>query len=306
MVTIKDCLSLLDSNNIDYEFYGDDQLKINGFSSLYKYKPGSITWLRGIENLEDIKYEGDFQLIITSKDVSNIKRFKSQIKVDNPRNVFFKILDEIWGKNNNNNKTISEKAYISKNSTIGNNTSIGINSIISDNVHIGDNCIIGHNVVIKQNVKIGNNCIIQSGAVIGEDGFGFFKDNDKNLQHIPHYGGVNIGDNVFIGSNTCIYRGTLDDTIIHDYVKISNLCQISHNCIIKSNTRIVAGSVILGSVTIGENCWIGTSVIRDQRKVGDNTIVGIGAVVTKDIPENVTVVGNPAKIIPTKKKIMNY
>ena len=119
MVTIKDCLSLLDSNNIDYEFYGDDQLKINGFSSLYKYKPGSITWLRGIENLEDIKYEGDFQLIITSKDVSNIKRFKSQIKVDNPRNVFFKILDDIWGKNNI--KTISEKAYISKNSTIGNN-----------------------------------------------------------------------------------------------------------------------------------------------------------------------------------------
>lgn len=306
MIKIKDCLSVLNRKNIEYEFYGDNKLDINGFSSLYRYKPGSITWLRSIDKLEGLSYIGDFQLVITSREVENIKRFKSQIKVENPRNAFFLILEELWGEKNKNENSISEKAFISKNSTIGSNTSIGINTIISDNVVIGRNCVIGHNVVIKQNVRIGDNCIIQSGAIIGEDGFGFFKDDENNLQQIPHYGGVSIGNNVFIGSNTCIHRGTLDDTTIHDYVKISNLCQISHNSIIKNNTRIVTGSMILGSVTIGENCWIGTSVIRDQRKVGDNTIVGIGAVVTKDIPSNVTVVGNPARIIPTKKKIMNY
>ncbi len=145
-------------------------------------------------------------------------------------------------------------------------------------------------------MKIGRNCIIKSGAVIGEIGFGYSVNESGENFRIPHFGSVVIGDNVEIGgANTTIERGgTIEDTIIEKGVKIDDLCQISHNAHIGENTKIITNTSIYGSVKVGKNCYISTSIIRNQLTIGDNVVVGMGSVVLKDVGDNLIAYGNPA------------
>lgn len=141
---------------------------------------------------------------------------------------------------------------------------------------------------VKQN---GDAVLIGSNNSIGFEGFGFHKG-----KRIPHKGGVLIGSNVEIGSNTCIDRAVIGDTVIGDNVKIDNLVHIAHGVKIGNGSIIVAGAVICGSVTIGENVWVGANAcIRQHLTIGDNAVIGMGAVVVKDVPAGQTVAGNPAK-----------
>ena len=152
--------------------------------------------------------------------------------------------------------------------------------------------------VLPPEIKIGENCEICPTAKLANEGFGFEPDENGNLVFFPHFCGVIIGNNVRIGSYTCIDRGNLKDTIISDNVKIDNLVHIAHNVKIGKNTMVVAGSVICGSVEIGNNCFIGAnSTIRQHLKIGNNCIIGMGSVVTKDVPDNEVWAGNPAKKI---------
>lgn len=163
---------------------------------------------------------------------------------------------------------------------------------------IGDNVVIKNNVSIEGKVIIGNNTIIHSGVVIGTDGFGYYQNEEGKNIKVPHYGGVVIGEYVEIGANTCIDRGTLDDTVIGNYVKIDNLCHIGHNCVIEDNSSIVALSMLGGSAEISKNSYIAPGVmIKNQLKIGENSLIGMGAVVTKDVEKNKVVAGVPAKVI---------
>ena len=224
----------------------------------------------------------------------------SQIRVDDPKDVFFKIVDYYWGEDKP--KGISDKACIQNGAVIGEETYVGPFSYISNQAVIGKNCYIGCNVTIKGKVHIGDDCVIQSGAVVGEDGFAFIRNVDS-VNFVKHYGGVHIGNHVSIGANSCVCRGAIDDTILEDYVKIDNLCHIAHNVVIGKRTIVVCESSIMGSVHIGSDCWIASSMIRDQRQVGNTSVVGMGAVVVKDVPDNTTVAGNPARPFNRKERI---
>jgi UDP-3-O-[3-hydroxymyristoyl] glucosamine N-acyltransferase len=100
---------------------------------------------------------------------------------------------------------------------------------------------------------------------------------------------------VHIGNNTCIDRGSLSDTILYEGVKVDNLVHIAHNVKIGKNSLIIAQSMIAGSVTIGENCWIApSSCIRNAVKIGNQVTIGLASTVTKNVPDNSTVLGSPA------------
>jgi UDP-3-O-[3-hydroxymyristoyl] glucosamine N-acyltransferase len=132
-------------------------------------------------------------------------------------------------------------------------------------------------------------------TVIGKEGFGFAKDGDRWLR-IPHIRKVIIGDDVEIGSNCCIDRGCLTDTVIGNGVKIDNLCHIAHGVVIGDNTIITAGTIIAGSVTIGKNVWIApNSTIKNGVTIGDNAFIGMASNVLKDVPAGETWCGNPAR-----------
>ena len=190
---------------------------------------------------------------------------------------------------------IHPTAIIDNNATIGKHVSIGPYAVIG-NVEIGDGSVVSSFVRLYDNVKIGKNCFIKEGSVIGGAGFGFEKDENGNWFRFPQIGGVVIGNNVEIGGNTCIDRGALSDTVIEDYAKIDNLCHIAHNTHICKNAVVVACAEVSGSCTVGENTWVGPNAcIRDQRSVGANSMIGMGAVVAKNIPDNEVWAGNPAR-----------
>ncbi len=169
-------------------------------------------------------------------------------------------------------------------------------AVIEDGVTIGAGTRIGANAVVMRGSRIGSHCEIQCGAVIGDAGFGFERDLDRHPLRMIHLGGVRIGDHVEIGVHACVARGALGDTLVDDHVKVNNLVHIAHNCHIGEGTIIGACADLCGSIEVGRNCWIAPNTsLRQKLRIGDESIIGIGAVVVKDVERGTTVYGNPAR-----------
>lgn len=167
--------------------------------------------------------------------------------------------------------SVSSEAKISATASIGSfavieaGVEIGEHVIIGSGCHIGQNCIIGAysrlypKVVLYHDIRIGKGTIIHSQAVIGADGFGFARSNNK-WHKIAQIGSVVIGDEVEIGAGTTIDRGAIEDTVIEDGVKLDNGVQVAHNVQIGEGTAIASGTGISGSTVIGKRCTIGGAV----------------------------------------------
>ena len=182
---------------------------------------------------------------------------------------------------------IAESCIIGKNVTIGVNTSIGANCVIEDNVNIGKNSLIESNVTVQEGSQIGKNCIISSGAIIGSEGFGNARDKNNKWHAIAHLGNVVIGDDVSIGANTTVDRGSIDNTEIHNGVKIDNLVHIAHNVIIGEDTAIAASTGIAGTTIIGKRCMIGGMVgIVGHLTITDDVIVNATSTVNRNITKS--------------------
>ncbi|MFO7619628.1 MAG: LpxD N-terminal domain-containing protein [Thermoplasmata archaeon] len=220
---------------------------------------------------------------------------KILIRVPNPRMAFIRIMQRYF--EDKVQYGISPTATIDPEAKIHPETYIGPNTFIGK-CEIGRGTIIHGNVSIYSKVVIGERVSINSGTVVGADGFGYERDENGVLVRFPNVGGVVIEHDVDIGSNTSIDRGTLGDTHIGEGTKIDNLCHIAHNVVIGRHCSIIAESMIGGSVIIGDYAWVAPSAcIRDGIKIGRNSTVGLGAVVTKDVPDNAVVMGVPAKSI---------
>lgn len=216
------------------------------------------------------------------------------INFENPRLIFSLIVNETLAKISM--KGIHPTSTIHPEAKISNTAYIGPNSYIGKSV-IGDNTILWGNNFVHDQVIIGNNCRIDACTVIGADGFGHVRDKENCWVKFPHLGGTIIEDNVEIGANTYITKGVLSNTHISKGVKIGLSCCIGHNCQVGENVMVLANSIIGGSSIVEKNAWISMMVvIRDGITIGQNSIVAMGAVVTKDVPANTTVMGNPAKI----------
>lgn len=221
------------------------------------------------------------------------RRNKILIKVTNPKlcislvaNHFMKskIVPKIC-----ESSYIDSFAIIKKDVFIGNNCSIG-------KCEIGEGSIIQSNVVIYDQVKINKNVIIQSGSVIGVDGLGCERMIDGSLVKFPHFGGVEIHNNVEIGANCIIARGALSNTIIGEGCKINGHTTIAHNCYLGKNVWISFNSTIAGSTVVSDNVTIFSNVvIREHLKIGKDSIIGMGAVLTKNVPAGEVWYGNPAR-----------
>jgi len=137
--------------------------------------------------------------------------------------------------------------------------------------------------IVLDDCVVGERCIVHSGVVIGADGFGFAP-LDGHWIKIPQLGRVVIGDDVEIGANTTIDRGTMGDTVVESGVKLDNQIQIGHNCFVGAHT-VVAGCVgIAGSAHIGRNCMIGGAAgIAGHLSIADGCIIGPATVVSSSI-----------------------
>ena len=178
---------------------------------------------------------------------------------------------------------VGAQAVIGPGCEIAAEACIGAATVLGAGVRIGAYTRLAPRVTVLDNVTIGERCVVHSGAVIGSDGFGFAPDGDDWVK-IPQLGTVRIGDDVEIGANTTIDRGTIDDTIIEDGVKLDNLVQIAHNVRVGAHTVMAAMSGAAGSTKIGRRCRIGGgAVMVNQIEVCDDVMITFRSVVTKSV-----------------------
>jgi UDP-3-O-[3-hydroxymyristoyl] glucosamine N-acyltransferase len=276
----------------------DNDVVVNNFSSLSEANSCSVTFYNDAKYKNQLFNTNAGLVILRDSDLDLCQ--KPTIVVSDPYLAFAKV-STLFQKKNRINKVhqtvvISEKVilgsdvgidpfvFINSNVKIGDNTFIGPNSYIGENVQIGNNVTIHSNVYIGHDVKIGNECEIFPGAKIGTDGFGYAREKDKKWLKIPQTGCVIIGNNVDIGANSTIDRGAIDNTIIHNGVKIDNLVQIGHNCIIGENSIIAGCAGIAGSAIIGKNCMIGgAAMIKGHITIADDTIISGGTGIGKNV-----------------------
>lgn len=305
-IKVVDILKFLKSKEYQYNYIGKEYFSISNYASISNIKNNCISWIKNesyfqkidFNNLLNVLLVVDKSIIIDPKMLSNLSL--GIIQCDKPKQIFFTILNHYFSNNSIQNY-ISDTAIIESNN-ISNNVYIGHNSYVGKDVVIRDNVVIMNNVSIEGKVFIDEGSIIHSGVVIGSDGFGYYKDNRNLYEKVPHFGGVRIGKNVEIGANTCIDKGTLDDTVIEDNVKIDNLCHIGHNVIIESNSLIIAMSMIGGSAYLKSNSYIAPgAIIANQAVIGENSLVGLGSVVLKNVESNSVMAGVPAKMIRENK-----
>ena len=218
------------------------------------------------------------------------------------------------------NVSLGANVYVGENAVIGDNSKILANCYIGNGTQIGADCFFHPGVNIGDRVQVGNKVILHHGVSLGADGFSFVTENPNNIEQarkdgeikendiaqvifkIPSIGSVVIGNNVEIGANTCIDRGTIENTMIGDNTKIDDLVMIGHNCRIGKGCMIVSQVGIAGSCVIGDRVVIaGQAGLADHISIGDDTIIAAQAGVSKSFPAKSIVVGSPA--MPRKEFI---
>jgi len=166
--------------------------------------------------------------------------------------------------------------------------------------YIGRNVVLGANTIVYsgahiENATIGSDCVINANAVIGKDGFGYTRQNGKNV-FIPHVGRVVLGNRVSIGANTCVDRGAMTDTMVGDGTKIDNLCQIAHGVVIGKECFLASGVGLAGGVVVGDRVLIGGQVgVSNGIHIGDDVEIGAKSGVFRNIPSGERWMGYPAE-----------
>jgi UDP-3-O-[3-hydroxymyristoyl] glucosamine N-acyltransferase len=191
--------------------------------------------------------------------------------------------------------SLGEYVVIGDGATIGNDVVIGPGSVVGDKATVGDGSRLWPSVTIYPRAVLGARVFVHAGARVGSDGFGYvFRDGSHNK--IPHVGRCIVGDDVEIGANTTIDRGSIDDTVIGRGTKIDNLVHIAHNVRIGENCLIMAQVGVAGSVTVGDGAILaGQAGISGHLSIGAGARLAAQAGVFGDVPAGETWSGYPAR-----------
>lgn len=312
--TLRSAVSLADLANelgVDLPVDGASDEMIGMPSALKDSQPGSITFFSDKRLKHQISTARATACLTTEKLLPLVtKTGMIALTTETPRAVFARLSGRMATvgaskpRASKIDKTadIHPSATLGENVTIGARTKIGANSVIEDGVAIGADCVIEPLVRISF-TKMGDGCHIKSCTVIGGSGFGMAEDG-KGVFSVPHLGRVVLHNNVSIGSNSCVDRGQLGDTVICDNVKIDNLVQIAHNVYIGEDTMIAGQAGISGSCVIGKKCLLaGRASLADHITLGDGVIVAAYAGVMANIQDGEMHSGIPA--MPIREHMRN-
>ena len=193
------------------------------------------------------------------------------------------------------NATIGDNAVIGRRTNLGDGVQVGPGAVVGADVVVGAGSELRERVVLADGVRLGARCRVQAGAVVGSDGFGYAV-GPAGAERIHHLGSVVLGDDVEIGANACVDRGTLGDTSIGDRTKVDNLVQIAHNVRIGHDAFVAGQTGIAGSTRVGDRVVVGGAVgIGDHLSVGDDARIAGRSGVTKDVPAGEAWGGYPAQ-----------
>jgi UDP-3-O-[3-hydroxymyristoyl] glucosamine N-acyltransferase len=234
------------------------------------------------------------------------------IRVDDPRQALARILPALYpeaapapgvhptavigdGAEIADGASVGAYAVVGAGTRVGERARIGAHVVVGAGCEVGADAVLHPHVTLYDGVRVGQRSIVHSGARLGSDGFGFVPEG-RGLKKVPQVGGCVIGDDVEIGANTTIDRGSIGDTVIGRGTKIDNLVQIGHNCRIGQSVIIVSQVGISGSTRVGDGAVLGGQAgVQGHIEIGAGAKVGGQAGVTASVAPGVTVSGYPAR-----------
>ncbi len=298
------------SNVCGFKIVGDSDFYISSVASLKFATSSELSFLGNKKYVKDLHDTNAGAVIISEENIKDLPRNTVGLVCANVMIGYANALNILY-KQKKHKAYISDKSTIHQSAKIGKNCYIGDFAYIGKEVELGDNVYVGYNTVIENNCKIGDNCVIRnnvsisysivgknvlinSGAKIGESGFGIIPTADSVI-YIPQLGRVVIGDNVRIGANTTIDRGSIEDTSIGNETIIDNLVQIGHNVRIGNKSIIVAQVGIAGSAKIGNGVVLAGQVgVSGHIEIGDGAIAVAKSGIAQSVEAGRIVGGIPA------------
>ena len=281
------------AKEVNGEVIGDSSLQISEIGTIQNSSSGSITFLA---NPKYKKYlnKTSASAIIVSPEFKD--RIKTGIVVNDPYLAYAKI-SSLYQKYPNPYNSKQSSYFIHETSYVDDSAIIGSNVFIGPDCKIGKDSIIHANTSLVMNVEIGKNSIVHFNSVLGSDGFGYAP-HKNGYTKIEQLGKLIIGDNVEIGAGCTIDRGAIENTEIHNGVKLDNLVHIAHNVILGENSAIAASCAIAGSTIIGKNLQMGgLSGILGHLEIADDVSIGAHTLITKNINKP----GNYVGIMPAQE-----
>ncbi len=293
--------------------------EIHAMASLLEARTGDISFLANPKYAPQM-HETQASAVLVAKDYAG-ETSAVLIRVDDPNKAFASLAPLLGPKPVRRTPGIHPTAVIGKDVALGKDVYIGPHTVIEDGASIGDNTIIDGLVFIAQDVRIGKAChlypqvnireacilgdrvILHAGVKIGTDGYGYTVEIGAQgpvITKVPQVGIVEIGNDVEIGSNTCIDRARFGRTRVGDSVKIDNLVQVGHNVQIAPFVGIIAQAGIAGSAKIETGALIWSQAgVSGHLTVHERAQVAPQAGVKEDVPEGEYVAGTPA--VPKRK-----
>ncbi len=191
--------------------------------------------------------------------------------------------------------SIGAHAVVGRDVVLGSRVRLGAGVVLEDRVVIGDDTELDHHVVCYAGTVVGRRCVVKAGAVLGGAGFGYISGREGHGR-IPHVGGCILGDEVEIGANSCVDRGSVDDTVIGPGTKLDNHVHVGHNARLGARCLIMGGSVIAGSAELGNGVILaGQAGVAGHLRVGHGVRVGAKSGVISSVPDGTDVTGFPAR-----------
>ena len=283
------------ADKVKGKLVGDPEVVISAIATIQNASSGCISFLANSKYNKFLK-ESSASAIIVSPELSD-QLETSGIIADDPYAAYAKI-SSLFAKHQNPYTDKSLSYYIHETAEVHDSAVIGPNVYIGPECKIGKNSIVHANSSLVMNVEIGKNCIIHFNSILGSDGFGYAPQKDGYIK-IEQLGKLIIGDNVEIGAGCTIDRGAIENTEIHNGVKLDNQVHIAHNVILGEHSAIAASCAIAGSTTVGKNLQMGgLSGILGHLNIADNVSIGAHTLITKSIDKP----GNYVGIMPAQEQ----
>lgn len=277
---------------------GDDDCLIEHVATLKNASAGDISFLTNIKYKHELQATRASAVILSEKHAGDC--LTNALVVADPHPAYAKIATLLYAEQQEQtgihatavveegcridaSAWIGPHCVLERGVTVGAGSVIGPGCYLGKGVSVGKDCHFVANVSIPHRVSLADRVLIHPGVVIGADGFGQAYDNGQWIK-VPQVGSVQIGNDVEIGANTTIDRGTIEDTIIEDGVKLDNLIQIGHNVRVGRNTVMASDVAVAGSTTIGKNCTIAGKVgIVGHITIVDNVTITARSTVLQSI-----------------------
>ncbi|KUJ72097.1 UDP-3-O-(3-hydroxymyristoyl)glucosamine N-acyltransferase [Thiomicrospira sp. WB1] len=307
-MTLEQILNLLTHRGVECDYTGAMSDEIHQVASLGQAGVHELTFFNDPKRKRELKQTQAGCVLIRPVDAELTTRPK--LLVSDPYYAYALVAQALnkrsFPAETHSSAQIAPSAILGANVFVGANVCVGENAVIEDdcvieagaiiqsNVFIGRGSYVGANVTLADAVVVGADVYLDAGCVIGGQGFGFAP-HQGQWHRIPQIGRVVIGDRVFIGNNTTVHRGALEDTVISDDCIIDAQVQVAHNVKLGQGVAVAAQSGFAGSTEVGAHCQFGgQSGVSGHLSISDGVFVGAKAGVTHSLKQSGAYAGFPA------------